>query len=148
MLAGERVHERLYETARREIEDETEGDADGKRGKRLLEHGEQKKREAKADQNGDETGQRSVPIPVRRRLPHQHATKGKDRSQGRIYDSMSRGQVGRSKHTVEIAFGQNSSSAPVENEVSESQLDSLLLFFLGFIGADLDDANRSAICER
>ena len=73
MLAGEGVHEGLYESASGEVEDKAKGDADWESGKRFLEDGEEEKSEAKANQDGDETGQRRVPITVGRRLSHQHA---------------------------------------------------------------------------
>ena len=60
-MGGQSVHERAHQVVCGEVEDESKGDGDGEGGQSLLEHSKQQEGETQANEDGDKTGQRSVP---------------------------------------------------------------------------------------
>ena len=67
LLTGHGIHEGLDQAGCGKIENESERDADRQSGQGFAENGEQQQGEAEADQNGNETRQRSIPIAYRKK---------------------------------------------------------------------------------
>lgn len=66
------VHKGSYQVVCGEVEDQPKKYGDGERGEGFLEDGQEQESQTEADKYGHETGQRRIPVSVRRGLSHQH----------------------------------------------------------------------------
>ena len=73
MSAWQFITERLHKFSGEEVEDESEGDADGEGGQSLPEERQEHQCEAQPDQDGNEASQGRVPVPVAARLTREDA---------------------------------------------------------------------------